>query len=62
MRLTVRALVRQRSEALVQHINHLGEQLDRLQNDLNNEIMVRIDEINEITRQLAKLNVTILKN
>ena len=60
--LTVRALVRQRSEALVQHINHLGEQLDRLQNDLNNEIMVRIDEINEITRQIAKLNVTILKN
>lgn len=60
--LTVRALVRQRSEALVQYVNHLGAQLDRLQNDLNTEIMVRIDEINEITRQIAKLNVTILKN
>ena len=60
--LTVRALVRQRSEALVQHINHLGAQLDRLQNDLNTEIMVRIDEINEITREIAKLNVTILRN
>ena len=60
--LTVRALVRQRSEALVQQINHLGAQLDRLQNDLNTEIIVRIDEINEITREIAKLNVTILKN
>lgn len=60
--LTMRALVRQRSEALVQHINHLGEQLDRLQNDLNTEIAVRIDEVNEITRQIASLNVTILRN
>jgi flagellar hook-associated protein 1 FlgK len=60
--LTVRALVRQRSEALVQQINHLGAQLDRLQNDLNTEIMVRIDEVNEITRQIAELNVAILKN
>lgn len=60
--LTVRALVRQRSEALVQQINHMGAQLDRLQNDLNTEIIVRIDEINEITREIAKLNVTILKN
>lgn len=59
--LTVRALVRQRGEALVQQINHMGAQLDRLQNDLNTEIMVRIDEVNEITRQIAELNVTILK-
>lgn len=60
--LTVRALVRQRSEALVQHINHMGDQLDRLQNDLNTEISVRINEVNEITRQIADLNVTILRN
>lgn len=60
--LTVRALVRQRSEALVQQINHMGTQLDRLQNDLNTEISVRVDEVNEITKQIAKLNVTILKS
>lgn len=60
--LTVRALVRQRSEALVQQINHMGSQLDRLQSDLNIEISVRIDEVNEITREIAKLNVTILKS
>ncbi len=60
--LTVRALVRQRSEALVQQINHMGNQLDRLQFDLNTELAVRIGEVNNITRQLAKLNVTILKS
>jgi flagellar hook-associated protein 1 FlgK len=60
--LTVRALVRQRSESLVQMINHMGAQLDRLQNDLNSEIIVRIDEVNEITREIAKLNVAILKS
>lgn len=60
--LTVRALVKQRSEALVQQLNHMGSQLDRLQSDLNTEISVRIDEVNDITRQIAKLNVTILKS
>lgn len=60
--LTIRALVRQRSEALVQQINHMGDQLDRLQNDLNTEISVRINEVNEITRQIAGLNVKILRN
>jgi flagellar hook-associated protein 1 FlgK len=59
--LTVRALVRQRGEALVHHINHMGTQLDKLQNDLDSEIRVRIDEVNRITRQIADLNVAILK-
>ena len=45
--LTVRALVRQRGEALSDHINHLGTQLDKLQNDLNSELQVRIDEVNQ---------------
>ncbi len=59
--LTVRSLVRQRGESLVQHINHVGLQLDKLQNDLNSEIKVRIDEVNAITKQIAALNVEILK-
>lgn len=59
--LTVRALVRQRGEALVHHINHMGAQLDKLQNDLNSEIRVRIDEVNNITSQIAALNLEILK-
>ena len=59
--LTVRALLRQRGEALVEQINHMGSQLDRLQNDLNSEIGVRIDEVNEITGQIANLNVAIIR-
>lgn len=59
--LTVRALVRQRGEAMVYHINHLGTQLDKLQNDLNSEIRVRVDEVNQITEQIAKMNVAILQ-
>ncbi len=60
--LTVRALVRQRGESVVQQINHLGVQLDSLQNDLNSEMVVRIDEVNSITSQIADLNVMIMRN
>lgn len=59
--LTVRSLVRQRAESFVQHVNHIGLQLDKLQNDTNSEIMVRINEVNDITKQIAALNVEILK-
>lgn len=59
--LTVRSLVRQRGEALTQQLNHVGEQLDKLQSDLNSEIKVRIDEVNDITDKISQLNVQILK-
>lgn len=58
--LTTRALVRQRGEAMVQYINNLGSQLDKMQTDLDSEIRVRIDEINTLTSKIAKLNVNIL--
>lgn len=57
--LTVRALVRQRGETLVYHLNHMGSQINKLQDDLNTEIMKRVEEVNSITREIAKLNVTI---
>ncbi len=57
--LTTRALVRQRGQALVYHFNHIGQQLDKLQNDLNSEIQVRIDELNGISAQIADLNYKI---
>mgnify|MGYP001082663311 CR=1 FL=1 len=60
--LTVRALVVQRGEALVDQINHIGAQLDKLQEDLNSEFKVRINEVNSITSQIANLNIEILKN
>lgn len=58
--LTIRALVKQRSESLVEHVNHISTQLNKLQADLNNEIKIRIDEVNDITDQIAKINVKIM--
>ncbi|MGI6776723.1 MAG: flagellar hook-associated protein FlgK [Acetivibrionales bacterium] len=60
--LAVRALVRQRGENLANYINHIGNQLDKLQDDLNSEIKVRINEVNTILKDIAKLNVIIAKN
>lgn len=57
--LTVRALVRQRGETLVYHLNHMGAQINKLQDDINNEIVKRVEEVNIITKEIAKLNVTI---
>ncbi len=57
--LTARAMVRQRGQELVYYYNHIGNQLDKQQNDLNSEIQVRINEVNNITSQIAKLNTQI---
>lgn len=54
--LTTRALVRERGQAVAYYFNQVGTQLDRLQNDLNSEIKVKVDELNNITRQIAALN------
>jgi flagellar hook-associated protein 1 len=60
--LTIRAVVRQRGEALTYHLNHLGAQLDTIQKNLDTEINDRIDELNQITSQIASMNVTIFYN
>ena len=60
--LTVRALVRQRADAFVNQANHIGEQLTKLQDDLNSEIMVRVNEINNLANNIANLNIKILKS
>ncbi len=54
--LTIRALVRERGQALAHYFNQVGTQLDRLQKDLNSEIVVQIDEVNRITSRIAALN------
>lgn len=54
--LTIRALVRERGQAFVYHVNHIGTQLDKLQSDLNSEIQVRVGEVNTITNNIALLN------
>lgn len=58
--LTIRALVKQRADTLVEHLNHVGAQLDKLQSDLNSEIKSRINEVNDITKDIADLNVKIM--
>lgn len=58
--LTTRALVRQRGESLVHYMNHLGNQFDKLQSDLDSEIRIKVSEINGITKNVADLNVKIL--
>lgn len=57
--LTVRASVKQRGEMLVKYANHLGAQLDKAQSDLDLQIMDKIDEINGLTGDIAKLNLKI---
>lgn len=58
--LTTRALVKQRGEALVQYVNHMGAQFDKMQADLDSEIKVRVQEVNSLTQKIAELNVEIL--
>ena len=60
--LTVRALVRQRADAFANQANHIGEQLSKLQDDLNSEIIVRVNEINNLANNIANLNIKILKS
>lgn len=60
--LTVRALVRQRASVFVNQVNHIGEQLNKLQSDINSEIGVRIEEINSLASKVADLNIRILNS
>ncbi len=59
--LAVRSVVRQRGLALVETFNHLDRQLKELQDDLDNSVRVKVNEINSLGRQIADLNQQILK-
>ena len=37
----------------------MGSKINKLQSDLNEEIRVRINEVNDITEQIAELNIKI---
>jgi len=60
--LTTRALLRQRATVLTDTINHIGTQMDKLQMDINEEIKLKVNEINNIAKDIAKLNVSIVAN
>jgi len=53
---TVRALVRQRGIALTNTLNHMAEQLKKLQSDIDFEIKTIVDEINGYANQIVNLN------
>lgn len=58
--LTIRALVKQRADSLTDYLNKVGSRINKLQSDINTEIKSRIDEINDITEDIAALNVKIM--
>ncbi len=60
--LTERAIVRQRAISLLNTINHVGLQIDKIQKDLNKEIDLKIHEINTIAGEIAELNLKIVEN
>jgi flagellar hook-associated protein 1 len=60
--LTVRSVVRQRANSMVQYMNKMGSQLERLQEELNMEIESNIEEVNKIISEIANINTKILKS
>lgn len=57
--ISTRAMVRQRAIVLVDSINHMAEQLDKIQEDLNTEIRLIIDDINDAASKISNLNMKI---
>lgn len=58
--LTIRGLLKERAVAFVETVNHLSQQIDNLQLNLNKEINIKVNEINDIAKRIAKLNENIL--
>ncbi|WP_427338119.1 flagellar hook-associated protein FlgK [Caloranaerobacter sp. DY30410] len=58
--LTIRGLLKERAIAFIETVNHLGQQIDNLQINLNREIEIKVKEINDIAKRIAKLNENIL--
>ncbi|KPU26435.1 hypothetical protein TR13x_10170 [Caloranaerobacter sp. TR13] len=58
--LTIRGLLKERAVAFVETVNHLSQQIDNLQINLNKEINIKVNEINDIAQRIAKLNENIL--
>lgn len=60
--LTVRALLRQKANVMVNSFNQVGQQLSKLQTDINKEITSRVEQINDYAKQIADLNMKIKTN
>ncbi|MGE5380697.1 MAG: flagellar hook-associated protein FlgK [Methylocystaceae bacterium] len=55
----VRATVLENGQAVVDTIHHMYNQLTDLKNDLNNEVKVKVDDINSLGVQIKDLNIQI---
>lgn len=60
--ITNRALLKQRTNTMVNSFNHLGEQLTKLQSDINKDIISRVDDINSYAEQIKELSLKINAN
>ncbi len=58
---STRAIVRQRGQALCDTFQHLDRQLTELQDDLDDNIEVKVKEINTLASQIRDLNEQIVK-
>jgi flagellar hook-associated protein 1 FlgK len=57
----VREVVVQRAQVLVESIRGTREQLQRLSENFNNNVVIKVDEINVLAERLARLNTEIGK-
>lgn len=60
--LTNRALLKQSSQAMIDTVNHISDQLDDLQRNLNKNIEQMVGRINEIADEIAHINKEIIHN
>ncbi|WP_066505926.1 flagellar hook-associated protein FlgK [Abyssisolibacter fermentans] len=59
--LTIRGLIKERAEALIDTVNHYSDHLDDLQVNLNNTIKNKVEEVNDIAHRIAEINEKIKK-
>lgn len=57
-----RAMVRQTGIIFADTVNHLGQQIDELQDELNMQVKEAIDRINTIATEISELNFKIMKS
>lgn len=57
--LTIRGLVHESSVAFTDTVNHISKQLNDIRQNLNKEILVKVDEVNNILNKIGTLNKSI---
>lgn len=57
--LTIRGLVHESSVAFTDTVNHISRQLNDIRQNLNKEILIKVDEINNTLNKIASLNKNI---